>query len=219
MKGWRNTIRQHKVLRWILLFSNWFFQGIWNSDVTEKVYKVSFTAFFTVIFFILFKLDSIGLSFFIAFLIAHTLNWLVNCSVSGILVHRLFLWKVSKEKTFNYLKSLKKRTDNSDVICYCAVFGSIARGELKVSSDVDVGFLRKPGFFNALKGLFFITLERFRTNITGIPFEGYLVDSIEKMVIRFENEQIPVVLKQSELIKINGISLEKAQELNDMKII
>jgi len=219
MKGWRNTIRQHKVLRWILLFSNWFFQGIWNSDVTEKVYKVSFTAIFTVAIFFLFKINSIGLNFIIALLIAHTLNWLVNCSVSGVFIHRLLLWKVTKEKTFNYLDGLKKKIDKTDVICFCAVFGSIARGELKESSDVDVGFLRKPGFYNAFKGLYFITLERLRTNITGIPFEGYLVDSIEKMVTRFENEQTPVVLKQSELIKINGISLEKAQELNDMKII
>lgn len=219
MKGWRNTIRQNKILRWILLFSNWFFQGIWNSDVTEKIYKVLFTAVFTVAFFIFFELDSIVLDFLFAFLIAHTLNWLVNCSVSGILIHRLLLWKVSKEKTFNYLNSLKRRTENTDVICYCAVFGSIARGELKESSDVDVGFLRKPGFFNAFKGLYFITLERLRTNTTGIPFEGYLIDSIEKMVTRFENEQIPVVLKQSDLIKINGISLEKAQELNGIKVL
>lgn len=216
MKGFRNKIRQNKILRWSLLFSNWFFQGIWNSDITEKIYKLSFTSVFCVIIFFLLELNPIGFRFFIAFLIAHTINWIINCPITVIFVHRLLLWQVQKKKIFNYLNNLKKRTEDSNCIAYCAVYGSIARGELKGSSDIDVGFLRKPGFINALKGLLFITLERIRANIWGIPLEGYLFDSIDKMSDRFRNEQIPIVLKQSDLINVNCLSLEKARELNSI---
>ena len=49
MEGIKYKIRERWYLRWILLFSNWFFQGIINADTTEKYYKILFSLFLTLI--------------------------------------------------------------------------------------------------------------------------------------------------------------------------
>ncbi len=220
MIGWRETIRKNPILRWSLLFSNWFFQGIRNADTTEKYYKILFTVLFTGVFFFVFDFDDQAWSseLLFAFICGHTLNWLVNGPIAAVFIHRLFIGKIKKGKLFRYLQDLENRVERNNAISYCAVFGSIARGELKDSSDIDVGFLRKPGLINAFGGLYFITKERIHTNLAGIPFEGYLVDSLENMVTRFRKENVPVVLKQSESMTRNslpiGISLAAAHVLN-----
>lgn len=220
MKGWRETFRQNKILKWFLLFSSWFFQGIMNSDTTEKYYKIFFTIFFSGIFYYFLGIEVWPIRLLIAFTCGHTINWLVNGPIAAIFIHRLFIGKAKKEKVFKYLNNLESRLTSKDEIYYCAVYGSIARGALKDSSDIDVGFLRKPGFKNAILGLYFITKERILTNLKGIPFEGYLFDSLDNMIARFKNENTPVVIKQKGLIDNSnfpvGISLEQARIINKL---
>lgn len=221
MKGWREKIRHNRFLKWSSIFTSWFNQGIFHSDLTEKYYRVLFTIFFTIISFILLNDDKeITKNIFISFIIAHSLNWLINGPIAAIFIHRLFIGKAKRKKVFKYLSNLERRLIKQDVICFCAVFGSITRGELKDSSDIDVGFLRRPGIWNAFKGLYFITKERIYANLNGIPLDSYLVDSIDNMMTRFSEENIPVLLKHD--IKINpsnfplGNSLEKARILNQV---
>jgi len=222
MKGWRERIRQISFLRFLLLLSSWFFQGIRNSDNTEKNYKILFSIVLTIIFSIVlnFGENEWLMKILLSFICAHTFNWIINGPIAAIFIHRLYIGKAEKRKIFNYLHKLKDRLKNADAISYCGVYGSIARGELKNSSDIDVGFLRKPGVKYAFKGLYFITKERIITNLTGIPFEGYLVDSLDSMIARFNNESSPVILKQPLSVKsnliISGISLEDALNLNNL---
>ena len=222
MKGYRDKLRKNKYLRWLLLISSWMFQGIINADRTEKVYCLLFTIIFTIIFY--FSLSSINdviIRFFLSFIIAHTLNWLINVNINSILIHRLFLKKLSKSNLFRYLESLDKRLNEKNWLLYSAVFGSICRGTLKDSSDLDVSLVRKPGFIRALKGLFFITCEKKIADFKSIPLEIYLNDLPESSIERFKAEKNPLILKDpSNIISRyydEYLTLSEAKSLNNIE--
>lgn len=223
MKGIKNKIRQVPYLRWILIISNWIFQGIINADRTEKIYKLLFTIILSVILFAF--LDKIILSHFytisLSFLIAHTINWLVNGNISTIIIHRLFIGTVSRKKIFCYLKDLQERLQKTSSIEFTAVFGSISRGELKNSSDIDITFVRKDGFINSIKAIIFIIKEKFHTNINKIPIEPFLADSINYMKKRYRDDEVPVVIKNSKKISNHykkSRTLSEAAQINSFDL-
>ena len=197
MQGLKRRIRDNRYINWILILSNWVFQGIPNLDWSEKTYRVLFTIFFWL--FILFTfinystfsfLQSIALSF----IIAHTLNWIVNSNFYGLIIHNLLLSKLSKENLFEYIEILEQRTKTQKWIIYAASFGSICRGELTDSSDIDISIVRKPGFVNALKSLKFSIKEKKYADLKGIPLEIYISDSPENSISKFAAENNPVIL-------------------------
>ncbi len=223
MKGIKNKVRQRWYLRWILFFSNWVAQGIINADKTEKTYKILFTLIFSVLFYVVLTINSY-LSFkilVISVLYGHTLNWFINGSISTILLHRLFIGKLTKDTAFGYLQALKVKLASNDSIMVCAVFGSIARGGLKSSSDIDITFVRKPGFSNAVKSIFFVVKEKFYTNTHLIPIEPFLADSVSYMKKRYRDDEIPIIIKNntSDFSKYytQMQTIEEARILNNVK--
>lgn len=197
MKGLKKKIRDNRYLNWLLLLSNWLFQGIPNADKTEKAYKTLFTLFFWgILFWIFYSSGNIAIEkvLIISFLIAHTFNWLVNGNISIILIHRLLLVKLSKLDLFLYIEKLHQKTAGKNWILYAASFGSICRGDLKDSSDIDISIVRKPGFKNALKSIWFALKEKKVADFNGIPLEIYISDTPENSIQRFAAEQNPVVI-------------------------
>lgn len=197
MKGLRKKIRMRPYLRWLLVFSNWFSQGIIHADKTEKIYKILFSIisvfFFFAVFVSCFKMP-LGQSILAGTFSGHTLNWLLNGNFYIIIVHRLFLSNLDKQNAFNYLDSLADRLQNNHSIVYATAHGSICTGKLKPSSDIDVALVRAKGFRNALQALFFVTCERKIADLMGIPLEIYLIDNPDVAVKRFKAEQNPVVI-------------------------
>ncbi|MCH7964119.1 MAG: hypothetical protein IH852_09295 [Bacteroidetes bacterium] len=223
MEGFKDKLRQNTYLRWILLFSNWLIQGILHADKTEKIYKLLFTIISWCGFFILFQNTfnySIIWSIFFGFLLGHTLNWIVNGNFYNLLVHRLYLSKLTKKDLFLYLHNLSNRLNGKSFILYCASFGSICNGNLKDSSDLDVSLVRKPGFKNGLKSIIILVQERKLADLKGIPLEMFLSDSPNNSKKRFGNEQNPVVIYDPDNIITNyyseKLSLIQAKSLNGM---
>ena len=130
----------------------------------------------------------------IAFLISHTINWLINTNFNNLFIHRLYLKKLSKSLLFRYLDTLQNKLISQDWLIYAACFGSISKGLLKESSDLDVSFVRKPGFLNALKALWFILKERKIADFKGIPLEAYINDNPLESMHRFKDEETAVVI-------------------------
>lgn len=221
MKGFRNTLRMNPYLRWVLVISNWLFQGIPNSDRTEKAYKIIFSLLLSGIIFVFLNgyfqislLRALASGIFIG----HTINWLVNGNFSNIIIHRLFLATVDKRSIFDYLESLSERLKNTTSIIYATSHGSICNGNLKPSSDVDVALVRNKGFIHGLSALYFVVRERKIADWKGIPLEIYLMDSIDAAINRFKNEDNPVVLYDPHNIidryYKSKLSISQAKELN-----
>jgi len=223
MKGIKKKIRDNRFLNWLLLLSNWLFQGIPNADKTEKAYKTLFTLFFWgILFWIFYSSGNIAIEkvLIISFLIAHTFNWLVNGNISIILIHRLLLVKLSKQDLFLYIEKLQQKTVSKNWILYAASFGSICRGDLKDSSDIDISIVRKPGFKNALKSIWFALKEKKAADFNGIPLEIYISDTPENSIHRFAAEQNPVVIYDPYNAIDNyykdKLTIEEAKKLNNI---
>ena len=220
MKGIKAEIRSKWYLRWLLLISNWISQGIKSADTTEKIYKISFTIISSSIFYYLLSfytletfLHVLGALFF-----GHTLNYIINSNFKAILVHYLLITNVKKDQIFKYLHALQNRLNKKNWILYSATFGSISKGALKSSSDVDVSIVRKPGFINAIKSLCFLVIEKKRADFCNIPLELWLSDTPENSKKRFKMESIPVIIIDDEYFLRSYyskcISIEEAQKLN-----
>ncbi len=221
MRGVKKVIRDNKNLNWILILSNWFFQSIINADRTEKMYKITFTIFFWILFYfilqVFFSFSSIRLSL-ISFVVAHTLNWIINGNFYNLIIHRLLLDHISKKDLFNYIVDLEKKLEDQNWILYAASFGSICNGNLKDSSDVDISIVRKPGFKNALKSILFSVKEKKSADLKKIPLELYISDTPENSKNRFGAELNPVIIFDPEQIideyYDEKLSISEAKKLN-----
>ena len=128
------------------------------------------------------------------------------------------LVSLSKENLFEYLERFEKRIVKEDWVLYAASFGSICRGELKDSSDIDISMVRKPGLKNGVKAILFSVKEKKYADLKKIPLELYISDSPEDSVKRFAAERNPVVLlDKSNVIEryySEKLSLQEAKQLN-----
>ena len=224
MQGIKATIRDNKWLSWLLVVSNWLFQGILHSDKTEKLYRVSFTLIFWISFSLIFFYSTdlaTPAIIVIGFFIGHTLNWIVNGNFYSLIIHRLKLTSLSKNNLFDYLNRFEKKIQKETWVLYAASFGSICRGALKDSSDIDISIVRRPGLKNAIKSLIFSVKEKKYADIKGIPLEIYISDTPENSISRFLAENNPVVLfdPENSISKYykDKLSLSEAMKLNTGK--
>lgn len=201
MIGIKKKIRDNRYLNWILILSNWMLQGILHADRTEKIYKLSFTLVFWLIFFLFSSYVTHMTAIYtilITFVIAHSLNWLVNGNFYVLIIHRLMLGKLSKNDLFSYLDILGNRIQQQHWVLYAASFGSICKGKLKDTSDLDLTIVRKKGFKNAIYSILFAIKEKKLADFKGIPLEIYISDSPQDSIKRFGGEKNPVVIYDPE---------------------
>ena len=221
MKGHKKKIRDNRYLNWLLILSNWLIQGILHADKTEKVYKIISTIVYGItISAILIYYSKLPLiwSLFLGLVIGHSINWILNSNFCSLIVHRLLASKTSKRNIFNYLTSLQNRINSKSWVLYSAAFGSICRGMLTDSSDLDISIVRNPGLNNAIKALCFVFIEKKRADFMCIPLELWLSDSPEDSKNRFKVENNPVVIsdKIDSLDKYyeDKLSIHEAKLLN-----
>lgn len=200
MENFKKNILNNKYLSWLQFFSNWLMQGIFHADRSEKIYKISFTFIFWIIFTILLLLifnNSILKSIFFGFLFAHTLNWLTNNNLFVLLVHRMRLIKTTKLELFNQLESIQNRLEklpNKDWILYSVSHGGICNGTLNRNSDIDVSLIRKPGLKNMYRAIKFYIKEKKYADFNGVPLDIFINDSPQNCILRGKGQKNPIVL-------------------------
>ena len=193
----KKIILKNKYLSWILIFSNWFFQGIHLGSRIEKIYKISFTIFFWIILFtILYSISEISFvnCFIVSFLVAHTFNWLVNCNFYVIFVHRIKWIKIPTVKLFNHLYAIQNRLENKDWILYASSSGGICKGTMDGHSDIDVSLVIKPGIRNVISAIVFFVKEKKIADYKGIPLDIFISETPEESINRSNGQENPVVL-------------------------
>jgi len=200
MERFKKLILENKFLSWLQFFSNWLMQGIFHADKTERIYKILFTIFFSSIFLIILFLG-FNVAFFdsliLGFLIAHTINWVVNCNLFVLLVHRIKWLKTTKTELFNQLFSIQNRLEklsNKNWILYCVSHGGICNGTLNSHSDIDVSLIRKPGFRNMISAIIFYVKEKKYADFKGIPLDIFICDTPENCISRSKKQKNPIVL-------------------------
>ena len=216
----KSKIEKNPSLRWILIFTNWFYQGISQADLTERIYKILFTLFFWILFW--FMMDQpeskSGLYLFLSFVLSHTFNWIINCNLMVIFVHRMKWLHTDPIVLIDHLNSIKKNLQNKDSILFSLSTGGICRGTLNKYSDIDVNIVRKLGFVNAMKNIVQSIYEKKRADFKGIPLDFLISDSPADCKFKTGTYENPVILFDPDnmIPKFykNKLTLEEAKILN-----
>ena len=192
----------------IVLFRNWAHQGFTYLDRTEMFYRVIWELVPFCIIFYLFVLTGISwwCNIVLSFLLAHTLNWVLNDNMWTCIQFTLpNLLNPGNEKTKLYLVEMQKRMQNNKAVGGCMIYGSMSRGVWKNKSDLDIRILRKPGILNGFKGYWACWVERLIAVRNKQPLDIYLADSID-FLKKMRDDEFPIFLKGNDkrLVEVYG---------------
>ena len=174
----------------------WVVQGALYMNWIERLHRWTIELLlFLGVYFILSAFIRFPANIFWSVLIAHTLIALLNGHLFALFAHDLFWFSFYKDrKSFiNYIEKIRARLQRKAPSCVCGVFffGSLVRGEFRDSSDLDIRYISKDGFWNSLCTANLVFLERVQAVFAGFPIDIYMFrdrDEMEKK-IDFKNEQ------------------------------
>ena len=190
-----------------VIASNWLFQGMRYMNW----YEVSFKIFLDVLL-MLFLISAFGwwenmAGIIASFLIAHTMNWILN---GHIFVLLRYVWPVPKTKNEfeKYVRELADSGENSKHIDGIAIFGSYCRGQLHEYSDLDARVIVGPGLVNGFLGAIFCTVERTKAFFKAFPLDIYCCIEFRSLD-RLREDEVPIILidksgKLSERYSVQG---------------
>jgi len=212
---------QHPAMRRVLscpitaLVVHWAFQGMLQMDRTELLFKVSVEAIvLTVVVVILLRFGAPPVrAVLVSAVISHTVNLSINGQFWVVLKH-FGLVKHSPRQLQRYLSALCERIDAEPSIEYAAVYGSLARGKWKATSDLDVRLVRRAGTANGVRACWFVLRERTRAFVRGFPLDVFVLDSHDRLGEMREDEP-PVVLSHTTAVvhPLGTCSVSAAQQL------
>lgn len=176
----------------VIIITNWIFQGILYADRTERMFKIILDISLTILLFLVIANFDPIIRLMISFFISHTLNWIFNGQLFALaknfgIVHN------DPERIIEYAQGIKNRASKCKSICCVAIYGSLVRGEIKSTSDLDMRIIRNPGILNGLIACIFGLKERFRALISGFPIDMYIIDS-PKHLLKMNPQEFPEIL-------------------------
>lgn len=186
--------------RLIVVITNWVFQGLLYSDSTEKIFKISLdivlTIVLTLVMTLLFSPGYLLLYILVSLVLAHTINWVFNGQIFALLKNFNMVYN-EEQRIIDYANGIKTRASREKGIEKILVYGSLVRGEIKCTSDLDLRIIRGPGIVNGFNTCVFVMLERFRAFLYRFPLDVYLLDS-PKHLSKMRKDEIPYILYGSD---------------------
>lgn len=186
----------HPIFRFkiAIILTNWLFQGILYADKTEKAFKILLDlilATFLCSFLISF-ISNLPLNFMISLITSHTILFILNGQLF-VLARNFDIVHNDPQKIIDYANRLKKRASKEKSINCLVVYGSLVRGEIKPTSDLDVRIIRKSGIINGFRACIFGFKERSRALFFQFPLDMYIIDSPNHLS-KLSKDEVPQVL-------------------------
>lgn len=175
-----------------IILINWIFQGMLGMDGLDLMGKLFIDIFFTLIFAFLFGSSHI-INWFFAFIIAHSLNWLINTHFWNI-GRFIGFTRTDTNRFYSYLNSIVTRFSKNKNLLGIIVIGAASRGGgVKETSDIDIYFISKKGLKNSINSLIFTWRERFLAFINKFPLDLYLAGDL-KVMLKHRKDEIPFII-------------------------
>lgn len=163
------------------IVSHWLFQSLFYMDATERWLKIGLDVVLSILIGSLLSMAySSAWVWPAALMFAHTLNFLLNGQLWGVLKHYGFI-KTHKVDFQRYVLGFKQRALAESSINQVLVYGSLARGQWKEQSDFDARIVRKPGFRNGISAAVFLLRERSRALFYIFPLDVYVLDGLSSV--------------------------------------
>lgn len=178
------------------IFSNWVLQGMLYMNPVEIAYKLGLDVVLTVIASLLVVRDSSITGWLAAWLLAHTLNWIINGQPVALLFH--LDWGKNDARHFiGYIEGLEQRLQGHPYLAAAASFGSLSRGKYSDRSDIDIRVVMQNGILNRLRAANFCFWERLRAALALFPLDLYAF-GLEEMRRKMRSDEAPVIFYDPE---------------------
>jgi len=178
------------------LGAHWLLQSLPYMDRGERLFKVALDISLTILGTILLSTwVPAKAAFPAALLAAHTLNFLFNGHLWGVLKHYGGSGH-SYEDYAAYASEFLQRASRHDSIRCTVLCGSLPRREWSPASDLDARLIRRPGFRNGLLVAFFLMRERTAALFARFPLDAYMLDD-EASLPRFVADEPLIIISSS----------------------
>ena len=161
----------------VAVVMHWTFQSLFYMDPTERWFKITLDLVLTLLGGIVLRVWlHWQVAWLIAFVVAHTLNFLFNGQLWGVLKHYGMV-SHTYEEFYRYVQGLGERIEREPSVRYAVVYGSLSRRQWSPSSDLDARIVRHPGIVNGVRACWFLLRERSYALIARFPLDVYVLDS------------------------------------------
>jgi predicted nucleotidyltransferase len=174
----------------------WLLQGILHMNWAERLHRFTLEAVVAYVLWWLANLySSSSVSWFWPVLVAHTMNAVFNGQAIAVWRHVYGRLPVSvvKDLFMAHLETMGQRLNriNPRNIADVVIMGSIARGELRPTSDVELAVVARPGVWNLFMANNYLMLERIRAFFARFPLDAYVYNSWEELESKMRVQEEP----------------------------
>ena len=182
---------------------SWLHQGFTYLDNTQRTFRMlSETTTSVLLVYLLHSILDLSLEryplWLLSALITHTLFWIFD---SNWWANMMFtfpsLRNPGEQATVDYLDFMSRRIKRNKSITGMLLYGSISRGQWHDRSDLDMRFLRRPGFLNGLASVLILYRERLIALLTKQPLDIYIADDVD-FLLKMRKDESPVALKKED---------------------
>jgi len=122
--------------------------------------------------------------------LTHTLSAVFNGHIFAMLTHDLFWFGRYKKKPrfIYYVDEMYARINRKqpDYMKGAVFFGSLTRGVFRETSDLDIRYIAKEGFWNAFRTAHFVFLERLHALFAGFPIDAYMFRTRQEVLHKMD---------------------------------
>lgn len=177
----------------VIILTNWVFQGILYADKTEKSFKILLDVLLTTFLsFFMIPFSSAYVGLLISLIMSHTILFIFNGQLFALAKNFDIVYN-EPQIIIDYANGLKKRAAKEKSINCLVVYGSLVRGEIKPTSDLDVRIIRKSGVLNGFRACIFGLKERSRALFYRFPLDMYVIDSPNHL-LKMRQDESPKIL-------------------------
>jgi len=163
----------------LILLKYWIFQGALYMNRVELLHRFTLEVlFFLAALWLLQGIEGIWLWMSAAFIVAHTLNCILNGHLFAVFAHDVHWFSLYKDpdRFVAYIEGMQARLVRKApaYIDDALIFGSIVRGVFRETSDLDIRYIAAPGLWHGLCAAHFVFIERLRALLAGYPIDVYM---------------------------------------------
>jgi hypothetical protein len=216
--------KERRTRPWWRAFRNlpiyWLHQRIRYMDMSERWFHLTLNLIlWCVVFWMIGWGEPWWLAAMVSFMIARSLNYIFNDNLWVGLMHSFtFVRNPGWDRMLSYLATSQERMSRCPSIHACALYGGIVRQKFHDKSDLDVRYVRRVGFYNAIAANVCAVRERVIAMLCRIPLDSYVGDSVG-FIDKMRDDEIPLVLKDIEglLLRKYGPTIAVEQTLTNLR--
>jgi hypothetical protein len=176
-----------------VVLSNWIFQGFRYMNAYERTVKILIDVIIILTIVFLTGWQTSYQTIIVAFLVAHTINWLANGHFVTLLRYVRPIPR-TRQQFEDYVTGLGEDVAERSFIKGVALYGSYCRGSWHPNSDLDVRIIVDETFLAAAIGAVYCVFLRARAFLILFPLDVYCCVGPECLG-RMRPDERPILLK------------------------